>query len=73
MAAQIWDENIGPLVHQYWSACEEIMRLGTVKGLTNAQIQTIATGVLAERIAAQATCNTTTITCAAGLAANNYS
>jgi hypothetical protein len=81
MAAQIWDEMLGPLVVQYWASVSSIITVAKAKGLTNAQVQTLATGVLGEiSLVGNTTVsggpglgNAAAITAAAGLAANNWS
>ena len=76
MTAQIWDINLGPLIESWWATMERICAVQAVEGLTNAQLQTLATGILAERIAqspANYYGNTFVIAAAQGLAANTFS
>ena len=74
MAGQTWDNDIGPWVHHFWTSVEQLTALAKVKGLSNTQLQTLATAVLGQRVASSPLrANTAHITAAQGLAANNYS
>jgi hypothetical protein len=71
--AQNWDEILGNLVHTYWATVETIAALSKARGYTNAQFQTLATAILANRAAVPGKANSTHLAVAAGLAANNWS
>ena len=73
MSAQIWDDQLGPLVVTYWATVERILAVTKNAGITNTAAQTIATGVMAERVAAYSLANSLHIAVAAGIAANNWS
>lgn len=73
MAAQIWDNDFGPLVVTYWATVKRIYDMTVVKATSNSATNTICNGVLAEIVAATPpSINSLHIACAAGLATNTF-
>jgi hypothetical protein len=72
MASQVWDDQLGPLIINYWATVKRIYDYTALKNVSNTAGNTVAVGVLAEQVAAYGYANAAHILTAAGIAGNTF-
>lgn len=88
MAQTSWDNDIGPLILNYWSSVKRLYEMSTLKGLNNTTINTMCVSILNNLLVGNTSANnygqggnwanstglanSLLLACAAGIAANAF-